>query len=78
MTRAYTAEPVDALVVDEILDLARRGPSAGKTDSLQLQDEGLQCCHCSAEACRVDAHQSGVPRASNATAKEGPHPCPAM
>ena len=36
MTRAYTAEPVDALVVDEILDLARRGPSAGKTDSLQF------------------------------------------
>ena len=36
MTRAYTAEPVDAVVVDEILDLARRGPSAGKTDSLQF------------------------------------------
>lgn len=36
MTRAYTAEPVDSVVVDEILDLARRGPSAGKTDSLQF------------------------------------------
>ncbi|HAI65080.1 MAG TPA: nitroreductase [Acidimicrobiaceae bacterium] len=36
MPRAYTAEPVDSVVVDEILDLARRGPSAGKTDSLQF------------------------------------------
>ncbi|NDH24450.1 MAG: hypothetical protein EBY49_11025, partial [Actinobacteria bacterium] len=36
MTRAYTTEPVDPVVVDEILDLARRGPSAGKTDSLQF------------------------------------------
>ena len=36
MTRAYTADPVDPAVVDEILDLARRGPSAGKTDSLQF------------------------------------------
>ena len=36
MTRSYTAEPVESVVVDEILDLARRGPSAGKTDSLQF------------------------------------------
>lgn len=36
MTRAYTADPVDPAVVDEILDLARRGPSAGKTDSLHF------------------------------------------
>ena len=36
MTRAYTTDPVDPAVVDEILDLARRGPSAGKTDSLHF------------------------------------------
>ncbi|MCH1434163.1 MAG: nitroreductase family protein, partial [Acidimicrobiales bacterium] len=33
MTRAYTSERVPAELVDRILDLARRGPSAGKTES---------------------------------------------
>ena len=43
MTRAFTAEPVDTEVVDWIVDLARRGPSAGKTASLDfLILEGLQ------------------------------------
>ena len=36
MTRAYTADPVAPEVVDRILDLARRGPSAGKTESLHF------------------------------------------
>ena len=36
MTRAYTAEPVPSETVDRILDLARRGPSAGKTESLHF------------------------------------------
>ena len=45
MTRAYTAEPVDSVVVDEILDLARRGPSAGKTDSLQFLVLNLSLIH---------------------------------
>ncbi|MEM9467012.1 MAG: nitroreductase family protein [Actinomycetota bacterium] len=36
MTRAYTDEPVDTEVVDRIIDLARRGPSAGKTESLHF------------------------------------------
>ena len=36
MSRAYTADPVDPAAVDQILDLARRGPSAGKTESLHF------------------------------------------
>lgn len=36
MTRAYTSERVPAESVDRILDLARRGPSAGKTESLHF------------------------------------------
>lgn len=36
MTRAFTTEPVDPAVVDRMLDLARRGPSAGKTASLDF------------------------------------------
>jgi len=31
MVRAFTDEPVDAVVVDRLLDLARRAPSAGNT-----------------------------------------------
>ena len=36
MTRAYTTEAVAPETVDRILDLARRGPSAGKTESLHF------------------------------------------
>ena len=36
MTRAYTGQPVAPETVDHILDLARRGPSAGKTESLHF------------------------------------------
>lgn len=36
MTRAFTTEPVDPAAVDRMLDLARRGPSAGKTASLDF------------------------------------------
>ena len=36
MTRAYTTAPVAPETVDHILDLARRGPSAGKTESLHF------------------------------------------
>ena len=36
MTRAFTSEPVAPEVVDRMLDLARRGPSAGKTASLDF------------------------------------------
>ena len=36
MTRAFTDEPVAPAVVDRILDLARRGPSAGKTAALDF------------------------------------------
>ena len=43
MTRSFTDEPVAAEVVDLVLDLARRGPSAGKTASLDfLVLEGTQ------------------------------------
>lgn len=31
MVRSYTDEPVDPLLIDELIDLARRAPSAGKT-----------------------------------------------
>ena len=36
MTRSYTLEAVSAASIDRIVDLARRGPSAGKTESLHL------------------------------------------
>ena len=36
MTRAFTREPVEPAAVDRMLDLARRGPSAGKTASLDF------------------------------------------
>ena len=36
MVRSFTADPVAPGVVDGILDLARRGPSAGKTASLDF------------------------------------------
>ncbi len=36
MTRSFTDEPVAPEIVDRILDLARRGPSAGKTESLHF------------------------------------------
>jgi len=36
MTRAFTHEPVDRSLVDDLLDLARRGPSAGNTASLEF------------------------------------------
>jgi nitroreductase len=31
MVRAFTDEPVDPVVVDELLDLGRRAPSAGNS-----------------------------------------------
>lgn len=36
MKRAFTGDVVDPAVVDRIVDLARRGPSAGKTASLDF------------------------------------------
>ena len=36
MTRAFSDESVDPHVIDRIIDLARRGPSAGKTASLDF------------------------------------------
>lgn len=36
MTRSFTDESVDSDVIDRMLDLARRGPSAGKTASLDF------------------------------------------
>ena len=36
MTRSYTLEAVSAASIDRIVDLARRGPSAGKTESLHF------------------------------------------
>lgn len=36
MVRSFTTDPVSPDVVDGILDLARRGPSAGKTASLDF------------------------------------------
>lgn len=35
MTRAFTSAPVAAPVVDELLDLARRGPAAGNTAGIE-------------------------------------------
>ncbi len=34
MTRAFTTEPVDRVLVDHLIDLARRGPAAGNTAGL--------------------------------------------
>ena len=31
MVRAFTPDPVDAALLDELIDLARRAPSAGNT-----------------------------------------------
>lgn len=36
MTRAFTTEPVDGSVLDELVDLASRAPSAGKTQGWHL------------------------------------------
>ena len=36
MTRAFTTEPVPAPVVDNMVDLARRGPTAGNTAALDF------------------------------------------
>src|SRR4051812_46087479 len=36
MVRAYTADPVDRAVIDSLCDLARRGPSAGHSQGLDL------------------------------------------
>ncbi len=36
MVRNYTTEPVDAAVVDRLLDAARRGPSAGFTQGVSF------------------------------------------
>ena len=36
MVRRYTGEPVDPVVLERILDAARRGPSAGNTQALTL------------------------------------------
>ncbi len=36
MTRAFTHEPIDPMVVDRLLAAARRGPSAGNTSSLDF------------------------------------------
>lgn len=36
MTRAFTNQPVDRSVVDQLLDTARRAPSAGNTASLSF------------------------------------------
>jgi nitroreductase len=36
MVRAFTAEPVDPTVVDRLCDLARRAPSAGNSQGLDL------------------------------------------
>ncbi|MEM9518440.1 MAG: nitroreductase family protein [Actinomycetota bacterium] len=36
MTRAFTPDSVDPEIVNRIVDLARRGPSAGKTESLHF------------------------------------------
>ena len=36
MTRAFTTEPVDREVVDDIVDLARRSPAAGNTAALDF------------------------------------------
>ena len=34
MTRAFTTQPVDRAIVDHLIDLARRGPTAGNTAGL--------------------------------------------
>jgi nitroreductase len=36
MTRAFTSDPVDRAVLDELVDLAARAPSAGKTQGWHL------------------------------------------
>ena len=36
MCRAFLADPVDPAVVDELVDLARRAPTAGNTDALRF------------------------------------------
>ena len=34
MVRAFTADPVDPSVVDDLVDLARRAPSAGNSQGM--------------------------------------------
>ena len=36
MTRAFTPEPVERVIVDRMLEAARRGPSAGNTASIEF------------------------------------------
>ncbi len=36
MVRSFTSEPVDSSTLEEICDLARRGPSAGNTSALEF------------------------------------------
>jgi len=36
MTRSFTTEPVDPPIIDELIDLASRAPSAGKTQGWHL------------------------------------------
>ena len=61
MTRAFTADPVEALVVDRLLYAAMRAPSAGNTASVEMLVLTGDQCHDYWDVTLSAARRTGFP-----------------